>query len=323
MFQKYLKSLLRTGLALALLPWGATHAAGRAEVALVIDKTHPIYSELLESLERHLAQNPGARPAISVIALSATPAPKLFNVSKKLPDLIVTVGTVAATQVAELDLPTPLLSVLIPKISFEEIKQQKNRGSAQTAPARISAIYLDQPLERQFDLIRLVLPKARHVSVLLGPGTRGYEQELLAIAASRKLQVHIRNVTENENPVTALDRLLDDSDVMLGIVDPLVFNRANAQNILLTTYHHRVPLIGISPGYVKAGALAAVHSTPAEIGQQLAEILESITDKSAARLPAPQYPKYFSVSVNSHVAQSLGIILDDEEALARKLAIPK
>jgi putative ABC transport system substrate-binding protein len=323
MLQKCLKLLLRAGLALSLLLWGTVYAAGRADVALVIDKTHPIYSELLESLERHLAQDPDARPAISVIALSATPASKFFNASQKLPDLIVTVGTVAATQVAELGLPTPLLCVLIPKISFEEIKRQKNRGDTQAAPARISAIYLDQPLERQFDLIRLVLPKARHVSVLLGPDTRGYEQELLAIAAPRKLQVHVRNVTENENPVTALDRLLNESDVMLGIVDPLVFNHANAQNILLTTYHHRVPLIGISPGYVKAGALAAVHSTPAEIGRQLAEILPFITGKSAIRLPAPQYPKYFSVSVNSHVAQSLGIVLDDEETLVHKLTIQK
>lgn len=320
MVQKYLKPLLRSGLALTLLLWGAAYAAGRAEVVLVIDKAHPIYSELLESLERHLAQDPDAKPVISVIALSDTPAARLFNASQKPPDLVVTVGTVAAAQVAALGLPTPILSVLIPKISFEEIKQQKIRNNT---PVRLSAIYLDQPLGRQFDLIRLVLPKARRVGVLLGPGTRGYEQELLTIATPRKLQLQIGNVTEKENPVTVLDRLLDDSDVMLGIVDPLVFNRTNAQNILLTTYHHRVPLIGISPGYVRAGALAAVHSTPAEIGQQLAEILVSATGKSALRLPAPQYPKYFSVSVNSHVAQSLGIILDDEETLERKLAIPK
>jgi ABC-type uncharacterized transport system substrate-binding protein len=319
--RKWLKLIFHCGLALSGLLWSTAYGAERTEVALIIDKTHPVYSELIDSLQHHLGQDTYVDPDISIITLSATPAAKLFGTSKKLPDLIVTVGTVAAQQVLELGLSVPVLSVLIPKVSFEQIKQQTADNS--TRSGDFSAIYLDQPLERRLDLIRLVLPKARRVGVLLGPHSGKYEPDLIAAAEARKLQIHIRSITEADNLVTALEPVLKTSDIMLGIVDPFVFNPGNTQNILLTAYRYRVPLIGVSLAYVKAGALAAVYSTPAQIGHQLAEILGPLTSRPVRKLPAPLYPKYFSVAANQRVAQSLGIDLDDEESLEHKLAAQK
>jgi ABC-type uncharacterized transport system substrate-binding protein len=321
--RRWLKLILHFVLALSGLLWNAAYGAERAEVAvaLVIDKAHPVYSELIDGLQHHLEQGTDTGLHISIITLSDAPAAKLLNVSKNLPDLIVTVGTTAAQQVSELGLSVPVLSVLIPKVSFEQIKQQAADNGAR--PRSSSAIYLDQPLERRLDLIRLVLPKARRVGVLLGPHTGKFEPDLIAAAEARKFQIHIRHITETDNLVAALEPVLKTSDVMLGVVDPFVFNAGNTQNILLTAYRHRVPLIGVSPAYVKAGALAAVYSTPEQIGHQLAEILGPLTSRPEMKLPEPQYPKYFSVAANQRVARSLGIDLDDEESLARKLTMQK
>jgi ABC-type uncharacterized transport system substrate-binding protein len=114
--------------------------------------------------------------------------------------------------------------------------------------------------------------------------------------------------------------VLAQSDVMLGVVDPLVFSRTSAQSVLLTAYRRRVPLIGISSAYVDAGALAAVYSTPAQIGRQLAELIEQFSQNPTAKLPPPQYPKYFSVAVNYQAAEVLGLDIDDEENLERRLS---
>ena len=321
MSRKWLRLILHCSLALGVLPWSTAYGAERAEVALVIDKTHPVYSELIDSVRHYLGQDTGTGPDISIITLSTTPAAKLFGDSKKLPDLIVTVGTAATQKVSELGLSAPVLSVLIPRVSFEQIKQQAAGNGAR--PGDFSAIYLDQPLGRRLDLIRLVLPRARRVGVLLGPHTGKQEPDLMAAAEARKFQVHIRSITEADNLVAALEPVLKTSDVMLGVVDPLVFSPGNIQNILLTAYRYRVPLIGVSPAYVKAGALAAVYSTPAQIGRQLAEMLGPLTSRPVIKLPAPLYPKYFSVAANYRVAQSLDIDLDDEESLEHKLATPK
>jgi ABC-type uncharacterized transport system substrate-binding protein len=96
--------------------------------------------------------------------------------------------------------------------------------------------------------------------------------------------------------LNALRRLLSNSNVILAVPDAQIYNRNNISSILLTSYRQQVPLFGFSASYVKAGALAAVYSTPAQISQQVAEIISNLS--SASSLPAPQYPRYFSVNTN-------------------------
>lgn len=322
-FRKYFFHPARWLLAACALLYGiAAHGAGSSRVALIVDQEHPIHEELIENLRRELDQFPGA-PALSVTSLARVPATGLFPPSPKPPDLIVTVGIAATAQVSELGLTTPVLSVLVPKASFEEIARQRNKSRTAPNLGTLSAIYVDQPLARRLDLVKLIMPRARRIGVVLGPGNENFEQELSATGQQRRLQVEIRKIAEQDNLVTALDQVLEKSDVLLGVVDPLVFNRASAQNVLLTAYRHRVPLIGVSSAYVKAGALAAVYSTPSQIGRQLAETLVAMAGNAEWKPPAPQYPKYFSVAVNYQVTQSLGLVVDDEESLENKLAMPK
>lgn len=109
----------------------------------------------------------------------------------------------------------------------------------------------------------------------------------------------------------ALKRTLARSDAILALPNPLVYNPRTMKGILLTTYRHRVPLIGLSQAYVRAGAITAVDSTPAHIGTQLGEILAGLARSPTPRpaLPPPAFPRYYDVVVNPTVADSLGIHL--------------
>jgi len=98
-----------------------------------------------------------------------------------------------------------------------------------------------------------------------------------------------------------------------------VFNASTAYGMMLTSYRAQVPVIGFSEGLVKAGALLGLYSTASQVARQGAEIAGRFLTGDAA-LPAPQYPRYFAVSVNHTVARSLGISLDDDATLASKLA---
>jgi ABC-type uncharacterized transport system substrate-binding protein len=119
---------------------------------------------------------------------------------------------------------------------------------------------------------------------------------------------HTPPVTAAEEIYPALKQALSEAEVVLALPDPLIYNSASLQNILLTTYRARIPLVAFSPAYVKAGAVLAVYSTPAQVTRRAVEMLRQW--QSGRGLPSPQKPREFEVVVNERVAASLGLWID-------------
>jgi hypothetical protein len=236
------------------------------------------------------------------------------------PDLIVTLG-VAAFE-GTLDWLTargtawervPVLAVLLPRAAFEA-------QLAQGAPGRraLSAAVLDQPLGRQMALLKRALPDRRRVGVLPGPQTQPLIKALQKEATARGLSlVAGPAIAATADIYPSLKVALEESDVILALPDPAVFHGASLQNILLTTYRARVPLVAFSPAYTKAGAVLALYSTPAQVARRAVEMLRSW--QAGRGLPAPQAPREFAVAANARVAASLGLQLDEAAVLAEDL----
>jgi ABC-type uncharacterized transport system substrate-binding protein len=235
-----------------------------------------------------------------------------IDFSRENPDLIVAVGVSAAQELAAQNLSIPVLAVLIPRQAFEKIARQRDHKL-------FSAVFLDQPLARQMELIRLALPDRGRVGVVLGPDSLWAQKSLQAAASGAKLGLAVEKISAAEELLPALQRVLADSDVLLAVPEPLVFNKGTVQSLLLTTYRYQEPVIGFSHAYVKAGALASVHTTPEQVGRQAGEVVSRVLVSRPAWLPPPEYPKYFSVSVNYQVARSLGLSIGDEAVLLQKL----
>ena len=116
-----------------------------------------------------------------------------------------------------------------------------------------------------------------------------------------------------------LSELLADIDLLLTLPDPAVYNKRTIVSVLLSSYRQRVPVVGFSRAYVKAGALIALHSTPEQIGRQIAEAL--VHRLAHGRWPRAgiQHPNYFDVAINARVARSLGIRLPQPQDLLHRL----
>jgi ABC-type uncharacterized transport system substrate-binding protein len=78
-----------------------------------------------------------------------------------------------------------------------------------------------------------------------------------------------------------------------------------------------VPLVAFSPAYVKAGAVLALYSTPAQVARRAAEMTR--TWLAGRGLPPPQAPREFAVTANAKVAASLGLQLDEASLIAEDL----
>jgi ABC-type uncharacterized transport system substrate-binding protein len=183
----------------------------------------------------------------------------------------------------------------------------------------VTAVFIDQPLSRQLDLIRLALPDKHRVGVVLGPSSQALKDDLRDRARERALQLKIAEVAETSGVYGALQKVLPESDLLLALPDPVAISSSTVYGLLLTSYRAQVPVVAFSEGLVKAGALMSLFSTARQQGKQGAEIASRILAGEAG-LPVPQFPKYFTVRVNASVAHSLGLRMAEEGALASALA---
>ncbi len=299
------RSPLAYALAIMALAWSAL--AGASEVAVVISEDTPTYREVADTIRSRLA------PSMSVSIVKAS---ALGGLKLKPPNYLVAVGSQAAQTLVASDLETPLLVTLLPKSAVDRLIAENRRGAN---PRALSAVYLDQPIGRQLDFIRLILPEATRIGVLLGSETGKQYAALQAAALDKRLRLVAQKVEHEAELAPTLLKLLPDIDVLLALPDPAVFNAGTIQFILLASYRQRLPLIGFSASYVRAGAIASLHSTPVHIGEQAADMLAAAPGGSG--LPPPQYPRHYIVATNPHVARSLGILIESEETLMQRMRV--
>jgi ABC-type uncharacterized transport system substrate-binding protein len=225
--------------------------------------------------------------------------------------LIVTVGVKAASLVADLPSHIPVYATLIPKDTFGIIQKNNNKKSNQ-----FSAVFLDQPLIRQFNLIKCALPQARRVGVLISATEDRTEDSIINIGQSAEYTVILEKLTQKESLPAVLDRIYRKSDVILALPEAGMVDRKLASNILLSSYRYQKPVIGYSLAYVKAGALLAVYSTPEQIGRYAARSVIAM-EKNAWHLPTASHSDLFTVSVNKWLARSLGLNIRSESWLTK------
>ncbi len=237
------------------------------------------------------------------------------------PQLIITLGAVALRNMLdsvqrETSLArVPILAALLPRASYEALVPKARPG--------LSAVFLDQPVARYLELLRLAMPERKRVGVLFGPESAALAPVLAKEAAARGLRLVTAEVGgDSEEIYPALKTLLGEVDVLLALPDNKVYNASSLQNILITTYRQRVPMVAFSAGYVKAGAAMALHVSPGQAASQAAAVARG--SLAGRGLPPPQWAADFSVVVNDRVARSLGVVADDPsattEALKRKEA---
>lgn len=286
-------------LPLLLSGWMGLARAAEPAVMVVSSERSPAYMEAAVAVAAEVLRQ--AEPRRELVQLTLE---ELAAYRGPAPRLYVTLGAEACKALGRPAATAPVLCTLLPRASFERVLRETGRR----AGASFSALYLNQPVGRQLDLMRLALPQARRVGVLWGPDSQASEMLLEAAAQARGLRVVGVPMRADEPVFNGLKKILDESDLLLALADPQIYNSNSIQNILLASFRAQIPMLAFSPAYVRAGALMAVYSTPVQIGQQAGLIARGVLQGQP--LGVPQYPLQFDVSVNEHVARSLGLRLD-------------
>jgi putative tryptophan/tyrosine transport system substrate-binding protein len=284
-------------------------AAWSADIVILSSERSAGYVEAGQAALHELARAGVKRG--DVVQLVASEMLSADWVSTQGSKVWLTLGSDALSRALQRDGRPAVVAALIPRQSFDRIVRGAPRA---TSPA--VAVYLDQPLGRQIDLLHLALPNVQKVGALWGSESIAQQAQLQATLQARNLQLVNGTLTAGNTLFSALRPVLDEADALLAVADPGVYNGSTVSNILLATYRAQLPVMAFSPAYVNAGALLALYSTPRQIGAQAAGLVRQL-QLGATTGVASQYPVDFSVAVNEHVARSLGFTLDEASLLAR------
>lgn len=272
-------------------------------VRLVMSDSTAPYQQFSAALNKALAE---VNANVAIVETPSGSDPQSGGGAKT--DLVVAVG-LKATEFAIANLNAPLLSIMVSKAGYETLLEKYSaRYPAKTA----SAIFIDQPWGRQFNFIHAALPRHNIIGVLYSP-----DVSILLPRLPQGMSLNAKSVRSAETLFATLEDILNNSDALLVIPDSEIYSSNNIRNILLTSYRHKVPLIGISQAYVNAGAIAAIFTTPEQLAGQTGETIISYAKNR--RLPEPQYPALFSIALNQQVARSLGITLDAPETIRERM----
>ena len=271
-------------------------------IALVLSQQGGPYAEFSTALQKTLEGSNWN------VVTSGTP--ETIELSVIRTDLIITAGAEALRQTLGRNSAQPVLATLLPRQTYEKIVADagKLRG-------RTSAIYLDQPPVRLAAFLRYLLPEHKRVGMLLSNETRNLYNQYKQVFSSAKLVLSSEDSDTDSSLVAALGTLLPRVDVLLAIPDSSIYKRDNIKSILVTSYRYQRPVVAFSAAFASAGALAAIYSTPTQIGNQTAELIKA----SGANLPLPQSPDMFAVSINRNVADALNLSVPDEATIRRAM----
>jgi ABC-type uncharacterized transport system substrate-binding protein len=283
-------------------------ARADGEVHVLLSEPESAYEEAARSFQNGL----GTSRDIRVWTVAELSPEQLRNLSEDA-NLIVPIGLKATRFVAgNFGGRGAVLGLMVPKTSAENISWARKLASG-----RLAFVYIDQPVERSLALLETLLPRKGRIGVMVSPENGEILKALEKEAERRGLSLNATLLEDASEVGPSLRRILADSDIFLLLPDALVLNGANLQSLLMASYRLRVPVIGFSPGLVKSGAVAAVFSSPAQIGWQGGLLARRWLANGV--LPASQHAGQFSIDINSYVARSLGLSLPPKREVVKSL----
>lgn len=292
---------------LGSISWEIIHARTPKILILTSSDAAP-YKETQEGFLQHLRKQ-GIQVDVEAYTLKDGTTPDalraLQGANKGEIDLIFTLGTSATASALENSMNIPIILGLV------------LRADKTINPRRATGVTLEFPLEIQVEMFRRIFPAARTIGVLYDP--KDNQQTIdSAVKLFRKtgLRLDAQRVMVPQDLPAALDYMAKSVEVLWGIPDNLVLNAQTAKQILLFSYRNRIPLVGISPEWVKSGALYSLEWDFRDIGAQCGDMaLKVMKGTSISTLP-PASPRRVLYSVSAKTIRYMKI--DVPEAVVRQ-----
>lgn len=279
----------------------ATRPSGR--VLVLVSQDALPYDQALEGFRRSLAQA-GGKVEVTLENMagdSGRGRARVARTSRDGTSVILALGGLASEAALQAPGRPPVVAAMV-------LRTKALRGVANA-----TGVGLEFPVDQQLSWLRRLLPARGRVSVLFSPQENAERMRDAQQAADRLgLDLGAIEVRTPADIPNALERVARGSGMLWGITDSVVLSPESARGLLLFSFRNRIPVVGVSTNWVRAGALCGFDRDYVDVGSQAAEMVLAILSGTPAEAIPPAPPRKMCSALNLKTARLMQIEFSPE-----------
>jgi putative ABC transport system substrate-binding protein len=271
------------------------------QIAVLISQQASHYEEALSGFKQYF-QRQGIQVDFALYPLEEGRAhSEMQNIKKSKPNLIFALGSLATEKAVSEVSDVPIIAGIL--LKMDPFKKASN----------VTGVVLEFPIETQFKWLQHILPNSRNIGTIYHPGENQERIESASkIASKMGLKLEAQEIINPQGLPEALNKLSKNSDVFWGIPDSLVLNSQTVKHILLFSFQNRIPFIGLSSSWVKAGALYSLDWDYVDMGMQCGEVAWKVLQGTPTHSIPTATPRKVYYVLNLTTANHMKVKLSDE-----------
>jgi putative ABC transport system substrate-binding protein len=222
------------------------------------------------------------------------------------PDLIVTIGSRSTAIVSQKikDIPIVFSMVLNP-VSSGFVQSMRSSGNNLTGAS------LDIPISIQLEKFKFLVPKLKKLGVLFTQDSKPVVIEAQSICKQMGVELVSKSISSEKEIPGATEALAQEVDGLWAVADTIIFTPQSTQYILLYTLRNGLPLMGLSPSFVKAGALFTLACDHKDVGRQAGELaVKTLSGEEPSQIPIT-IPRMIYLCLNLRTAEQINLKIPD------------
>jgi len=225
----------------------------------------------------------------------------ILRIKTSQANLILCLGSLAADAAAKEITNIPILATLC--LRLDAIKKAPNA----------TGISLEIPLETQFKWVQRIAKDTKTVGVIYSNDENHKKVEAAArVASGMGMKLEAQEVSTPQDVTQALEKLSKKADILWTIADNLLSNPQIVKGIMLFSFKNKLPVIGLSLEWVKAGALYSLDWDYKDLGEQCGELAQKILGGASPSSLPPASPRKLTYSLNLNTAGQMKLNIAEE-----------
>lgn len=293
----------------AVLIFLQSNSVSAKEVVVLLDPSVKPYVEVLAAyksvVDAHVKVFERTEDLDNNDELNLIPA-----IKSRKPDLILAIGVEAMRVVSKniADIPIVFCMVLSP---LDKLTPW---------PKNLTGVSMNVPPRRQMNVLKQLLPNVSTVAVVYHP-----QQSASLIEQGRRagkalnIELQAEAVTDSKEAIAVAESMFNQEIAYWMVPDQTMRSRDVVRYLFFAARDKERALIGLSDKYVRAGALFAFTIDYYAVGRQSAEMTNRLLSAKRIKIPPVEMARDINLSINSKVAEKLGITIPYE--LIRKAKV--